>query len=307
MPQSVVQTLILFLLMAAGWGAGRLRHIDEATSKGLSKFLVNFILPALILASMQQPFTADLRDEAFAMLGISFAVYAFAFLAAWLLVRVEGAKGAEAGAHAFGAVFTNAIFMGFPIIQAFFGRASLFAAAIYNIPFQLLAFSVGTYILARGGGKKVRLGPAAFVNPASVTAVVGFGFFLGGVVIPAPLLSALRLLGDTTTPLSMALIGAMLSRIRLRALVGNPRLYVTAAFRLVLFPAAVYGILWALGFRGLLLGLPVVIAAMPVAANAAILAEAYEGDTGTASSLVFLTTVASLATIPVLGIILSGK
>lgn len=304
MSPTLVQTAILFLLLATGFAAGRLRFLDEASSKGLSRFLVNFILPALVISSMQQPFSPALRDEAFLVLGVSFGVYALAFLLAWLLVKVEGAKGGEAGAHAFGAVFTNAIFMGFPVIEAFFGKESLFLASIYNIPFQLLAFSVGAWILAKSGGAHMRLGFSAFVTPAAVAALAGFGLFVGGVAIPEPLLSAARLLGGTTTPLSMVLVGAMLSRMPLRKAVGNPRLYVTSLFRLVLFPATLWLVLKALGCTGLLLGLPVVVAAMPVAANAAILAEAYGGDAGTASSLVFITTVLSVLTIPVLGMLL---
>ncbi len=304
MPQTVVQTLILFALIAVGFFAGRLRFVDESATRGLSKLLVNFILPALIISSMQQPFTPALRDEAFRILGLSFSLYGLGFLLAFPLVKALGARGAEAGAHVFGAVFSNAIFMGFPIIEAFFGRESLFFASIYNIPWQLLAFSVGAFVLARSGGKAARLGLSSFVNPATVAAIAGFLLFIAGIAIPGPILEAARLLGGTTTPLSMVLIGAILSRMESKGVLGNPRLYVTAFFRLALFPAIVYLILFSLGFRGLTLGLPVVVSAMPVAANAAILAEAYDGDARTASSLVFLTTLFSLVTIPMLGFLI---
>ena len=263
MPQSVSQTLILFLLMAVGFAAGKLRFLDEDGSRSISRLLVSFILPALIIASLQRPFTPELRDQAFVALGISIGVYALSFPLAFLLARAERAKGQEAGAHVFGAVFSNVAFMGFPILEAFFGKESLFIASIYNIPFQFLAFSVGPVILSRGSAQKKRLSPSSFVTPAAVAALAGFGLFLGGVVLPAPLYKALDLLGGTTTPLSMLLIGAIISRSDIRAVAGNWRLYATSAFRLVILPALVFAILKALGFSGLMLGLPVVIAAMP--------------------------------------------
>jgi predicted permease len=296
--------LILFLLMAVGFAAGRLRFLDEGGSKAISKLLVNFILPALILSSMQRPFSAGLRDQALVALAISFGVYALAFPLAFLLARLERAPAPESGAHVFGAVFSNVAFMGFPILEAFFGKESIFMASVYNIPFQVLAFSVGPVILAQGSGEGLRIKASSFVTPAAVAAVIGFACFLGGLAFPPTVQRALDLLGGTTTPLSMILIGAIISRMRLRSVAGNPRLYVTTAFRLVLFPAVVYGILRLAGFSGLLLGLPVVIAAMPVAANSAILAEAYGGDAATASSLVVLSTLLSLGTIPVLALIL---
>jgi len=139
-----------------------------------------------------------------------------------------------------------------------------------------------------------------------VASVVGLALFFGGVILPAPLAKALAALGDLTTPLSMAIIGAILSRMSLKGLAGNPRLYATSLYRLAAFPLLVYAALSALGVEGRLLSMPVVIAAMPVAANSAILAKAYGGDADTASSLVFITTAASIVTIPLLAAVFAA-
>jgi malate permease and related proteins len=99
----------------------------------------------------------------------------------------------------------------------------------------------------------------------------------------------------------MALIGAVLANTRLGPVVGNPRLWGTTAYRLVLHPLAVFAIAKAAGLTGLDLGVPVLMAAMPVAANTTILAGVYGGDEVTASGLVFISTAVSLLTIPILG------
>lgn len=303
MTPSLTQTLVLFLLMAVGFFAGKARILDEAGGKSVSRLLVNFILPALIVQSMQRPFSPELRDQAFAMLGVSFLAYAIAFPLAWLLVRAVGAKGPERGAHAFGAIFSNCAFMGFPVVEAILGKDAIFFASIANIPFQLLAFSVGPYILARTAGSSARLSVSSFLTPAAAASAVGFALFIGGVALPAPLGRALTILGDTTTPLSMLLIGSIVARMDFRAAVGRVGLYATSLYRLALFPFALFALLRALGFRGLLLSLPVILAAMPVAANSAILAEAYGGDAKTASSLVLVSTLLSLLSISALAAI----
>jgi malate permease and related proteins len=297
---SVVQTLVLFILMAVGFGAGKARILDEAGAKSISRLLVNFILPALIVQSMQRPFTPELRDFAFSMLAVSFLCYAIAFPLAWIFVKAIGAEGAERGAHAFGAIFSNCAFMGFPVIEAILGKDAIFAASVANIPFQLLAFSVGPYMLAKAAGGSIKLGIASFVTPAAVASFVGFALFVGGLTLPKPLGSALSVLGDTTTPMSMILIGSIVSRMDFRAVSARPRLYATSLYRLALLPLGLYSLLYALGLRGLLLSLPVILAAMPVAANSAILAEAYGGDAETASALVLVSTLLSLVTIPLL-------
>ena len=297
---SVLQTLILFLLMAVGFAAGKARILDAVGNKGLSRLLVNFILPSLIIESMQRPFSSQLRDTAFVMLGVSFMSYAIAFPLAWILQRLIGAKGAEKGPHAFGAIFSNCAFMGFPVVEAILGKDAIFFASVANIPFQFLAFSVGPYILAKTAGSTAKLSLWSFITPAAVASVIGFALFCAGMTLPTPLGKAMTLLGDTTTPMSMILIGSIISRMNLRMAVGRVRLYATSLFRLVFFPAVLFLLLRMLGIKGLLLALPVILAAMPVAANSAILAEAYGGDAETASSLVLVSTLLSLLTIPVL-------
>jgi len=300
LPPSLTQTLVLFLLMAVGFAAGKAKFIDEAGNRAISKLLVNFILPALIVHSMQRPFTPDMLGLAYSTLGFSFLAYALAFPLAFLLVKALRARGGERGAHGFGAIFSNCAFMGFPVIEAILGKDSIFAASVANIPFQIFAFSIGPVMLAGSAGHGIKLGFRSFVTPAAIAAFVGFGLFVGRIELPAALKDAMGLLGGTTTPLSMVLIGSIVSRMDARSALARPRVYATSVFRLAAFPLLLYFALRALGAEGLPLYVPVVLAAMPVAANSAILAQAYGGDYETASSLVLISTLLSIATIPVL-------
>ncbi len=300
LPPSLTQTMVLFLLMAVGFAAGKASFLDEAGNRAISRLLVNFILPALIVHSMQRPFTPDMMSLAYSTLGFSLVSYALAFPLAFLLVKALRARGGERGAHAFGAIFSNCAFMGFPVIEAILGKDAIFAASVANIPFQIFAFSLGPVMLAGSAGRGVKLGLRSFVTPAAVSAFVGFGLFASRIALPAALSDALGLLGGTTTPLSMVLIGSIVSRMDWKKAIAGPRVYATSAFRLAAFPLVLYVILKAIGAEGLSLFVPVVLAAMPVAANSAILAQAYGGDYETASSLVLVSTIMSIATIPLL-------
>ena len=301
--------------MGAGFTAGKLGILKGDTIKGLSKFLLDFTLPALVIHSMQRPFSTELRDQAVGILGFSFIIYTTAFPLAYFLTGLYRKAGnREKGVHRFAMCFSNVGFMGFPVAESLLGKESLFMVSVYNIPFQLLAFSVGTIMVAGRASsdkgerfitsvlKTLRVG----MNPAIIAAITGFIFFLLSVRIPEPLATALNLLGETTTPLSMALIGAVLANTRIGHVAGNPRLWYTTGYRLILHPLIVLVLAKALGLTGLELTVPVLIAAMPVAANTTILAGVYGGDEVTASGLVFFSTVVSLLTIPLLsGLILA--
>ncbi len=321
------QSLILFMLIAAGFAAGRMGVLRPDSTRALSRFLVDFTLPAVIVMSMQRPFSPELRDQALRILLVSSTVYALSFPVAYALTLAYRRAGrAELGVHRFALCFSNVAFMGFPVAEALLGKESLFILSIYNIPFQLLAFSVGVVLIAgrdpaAASGKAaagvtdastaptaplarlgVRLAAAArlLLNPAVASALVGFGLFLGSVTIPQPIAPALDLLGGMTTPLAMVVIGAVLSQTRLSGVVANPRLWVTSFHRLASLPLLLYAGARAAGLAGLELAVPVLAAAMPVAANSTILAGVYGGDEVTASGLVFATTALSLATIPLI-------
>ncbi len=304
MSQSLFQTLILFVLLAAGFAAGKLKVLKAEATTGLSKFLVDFTLPALVIVSMQRPFSAEVRDTALSTLGVSILVYAAAIPLAFLLARALRVPTEQRGVHRFAAVFSNVGFMGFPVMGALFGSESLFIVSVYNIPFQVLAFSAGVVMIAGAG--KGTVGWKSLLNPSAVAAVLGFVLFLSSVSIPEPILSALRILGDTTTPLSMAVIGSILSRANPKTLLGDWRVYVTSLYRVLVFPLALYAVLKFMGATGLTLAVPVMIAAMPIAANTTILATVYDGDSETASGLVLLSTALSLVTLPLLAARLFG-
>lgn len=300
------QVLVLSLLMAVGWIARVTKTLDDDAVNKLSLFVINVTLPALILSSLQKPFSGDLLKEAGIVLGLSFAVYALSFLLAAFLPELFGVEKRSRGVYRVAVVFSNVGFMGFPVVQTIFGPDALFLLAVYNVPFNLLAFSIGAWLIARDGGARVGLHWRMFVNVNVVATLLGFLLFLLSVRFPPALAKTLQVTGDATTPVSMIAIGAILGRMRLHAIFGHWRVWVFTAIRLAVIPAIVFGILALFGVRGLLLALPPVVAAMPVAANTSILASVYKGDVETASLLVFLSTLLSVVTIPAAAALLQG-
>lgn len=307
LPPSVLQSLILFLLIAVGYAAGKLAVLRGETVRAISRFIIDFTLPAMVLISMQRPFSPDLRDQALRILGISAILYTLSFPLAYMAARLyRSASEPERGVHRFAMCFSNTGFMGFPVAEALLGRQSLFIVAIYNIPFQILAFSVGVLMIARPSRaaatrhERFLATLKALRSPAIVSAALGFVFFLSSIRIPDPFYTALDMLGSTTTPLAMVLIGAILAQTRFGHVLANPRIWLTTLYRLVLHPLVILVLARAAGLHGLELAVPVLITAMPVATNATILAGAYGGDEVTASGLVFISTIVSLITIPLL-------
>ena len=305
------QIFALFALMAVGYTLARFGVVEQGAVKGMSALIVKATLPALIVMSMQKPFSGELFGEAMVTLAVATLFYAGIIglsLAAAALLRVDRQR---AGAFAFALSFSNCAFVGFPVVESILGADALFLTSIHNILFNVLAFSAGILIMSggsrtgggsAGGGGGVSL--AKLFNINVIAAIAGFVLFLFSVKIPEILAIPMRMIGGLTTPLAMVVTGAMLARTPIRSVVGDWRLYAVSALRLLVWPAITAVVLRLFGVSGQLYAITVIVAAMPSASNTSMIAEVYGGDTGTASSVVFLTTLFSVVTIPLLAILL---
>ncbi len=298
------QCAVLFSLMLAGFAARKLGVLERGAGGMLSRLLLRLSLPALILMSMQKDYDPALAGESWAMLGVSMGYYALSFALAFLIPVLTRTPRERRGVMRFSMCFSNVGFMGYPVLGALLGQEAVFAGSIFNVPFHFLAYSLGAWILVKEHNAEVRLDLKLFLSPALVATVAGFALFLASIRIPAPLSDGIRLLGDMTTPLSMVTVGAMLADSKPARFLFDWRSYVTALVRLALIPLAMLFSLRALGAEGLLLGVPVIVAAMPAAANGPILAAVYGGDTEEAGAVVLITTTLSILSIPLVALAL---
>ena len=296
------QIFILVLLIAAGYVAVSTKIVDPRATRGLSGLLINITIPALIVASMQVPFTPERLVGAETLILATGMLYVFSFALAWAVSKAMRVPAAEEGVLQFAIVFGNVGFMGFPVALTLFGEESLFYVAIFNLVFNVLVFSVGIAMLTEGRGKG--FDPKLLLNPGIAASVVGLALFLGSVEIPSPFIDAIGLLGGVTTPLAMIIVGAMLATFPAREMVGDWRIWATSAVLLLAVPVA-YCYLFSPVFSDPLVnGVMITMAAMPAAANTAIFAEQYGADARLASQIVFVSTIGSLVTIPLMTTVL---
>ena len=296
------QIFILVLLIAAGYVAVSAKIVDPRATRGLSGLLINITIPALIVASMQVPFTPERLAGAETLVLATGMLYVFSFAIAWAVSKAMRVPPAEEGVLQFAIVFGNVGFMGFPVALTLFGRESLFYVAIFNLFFNVLVFSVGIAMLTEGRGKG--FDPKLLLNPGIAASVVGLALFLGSVEIPSPFIDSIDLLGGVTTPLAMIIGGAMLATFPAREMVGNWRIWVASAVLLLAVPAAYCYLLAPCFADPYINGIMITMAAMPAAANTVIFAEQYGADSRLAAQSVFVSTIGSLVTIPLIATVM---
>lgn len=292
----------LFAIVGVGYAAKKLRIMSENFDKSLSRLIINLALPAMIIGSVLSANALPSLENILLTFALACGSYAALILIAYTLTAVMRISVGHRGVFKFMLTFGNVGFIGFPVVSAIYGHDALIYAAIFNLPFNFLVFTIGVWFLTQdnedSAPDKVTL--KTFLSPAIVSCVVAIACALLNVHSVPIVGDAFSTLGSLTTPAALLIIGSSLANMPARALVGGPRLWIASLFRLVVSPVCIYLIFRLLVPDPLLLGVIVIVSGMPVATNGTMLCYQYGGDSKTMAQGTFVTTILSMASIPVL-------
>lgn len=296
------QVGILFVLMAVGFGCRKAKLLTDQAIRGIVDLLVVIVTPALVLHAFQRPFDpAMLRGLGFVALA---ALIGHAVAIALVTVLIRHRNVASQNVLRVAAVFSNAGFMGIPLEQALLGETGVFYGVVYVGVFNIVMWSWG-YCTIRNFSLRQLAGPEfrlMLVNPGTVGLALGLPVFFASVTLPPVLHQPVAFLADLNTPLAMIVIGYYLAGAKFRAMFGSAAAYLSAGFRLLVYPLLVIGALAALRGvmaldRTMMIAL-VVSSAAPVAALTSMLAARYDSDVDLSVGLVSGTTLLSILTMP---------
>ncbi len=302
----VNQIIVLGILVVIGFIATKFRMISNEIKDGIARIIVKITMPLLIFTSISN---LNLTAE---MLKNGIAVLIFAFISLFLLFgcgilssKLLNIQGTTQNVYIAHMMFGNVIFLGFPLFQALYPDGQgIFYAVFFNIANDALLWTLGVYLLSKHADSQEGSGLKRLANPNTIAFVIGL-FILGiGIPIPSAVNQALSGLGQTTIYLSMLFIGAALAGISLKGIYKRYSIFVLNSIKMIIAPIVVVLLLnWTNSVLGLgisdvakiVIGLQV---AMPAMATVAVLANDYQSDYVYAAENVFVSTVLSLVTLP---------
>ena len=301
------QIMVLFLLLIIGYIGKKYKVISNDMNHDVSNLILFIALPALMITSLSSyDFSRDMLLKSGKLMTISVGVYALSIALSYLIPKLLKIEGTNRDIFQFMVVFSNVGFMGYPVVNAVFGSQGIFYTALYNLPFNILLWTFGVMVMSRPmrGKSKPKLNDRGsldlmvLLNPGIVSVFIGFAMFLTSTKLPIQIFQALDMLGNTTTPLSMIFVGSILADMEVKKIFTNKDAFIGSTVRLIVLPLIVLIILKPFHLDKIMIGIPVIITAMPGAANCTIMAEKYGNDSRLGSQVVFISTLLSMITIP---------
>lgn len=294
----LTQTIALFILIFIGYIIKKLNVLKDSDIKGISELIVKVTLPLLIIDSMAIDFSKEKIIFSIVVFVISSAAFLIKNIFGKKLVKIIRSKGSEADVYRSMILFSNSAFMGFPVVEAVYGKEGIFYAAIINVSFTIFIWTLGIDILDKKNTKKTTLD--LLRKPGIVSIIVGLFFFFLPIEIPKIINIPVVMVGNMTTPLAMITIGAMLTESNIFEIFKEKKLFFMSAIRLILFPILFMFSLFLLPLPSKIVGILLILESMPVASTVAIFSKQYDSDYKLASKGVFLSTLLNIITIPII-------
>lgn len=297
--------LLMFLYAVPGFLLCKTKKVTAEHLPLLSSVLVYICTPALLCSAFMD---LEFSWELFGQMGLFFVASFLGQLAFMLLVLFFTRKKSSAKTRmvSVGSVLGNVGFFGLPVITALFPENPEVAcySAMYVVSMNILVFTAGVYGLT--GDKQYVSLKKALLNPTTLGLLAALPFFFFGLkaYLPEVFTGGISLVGKMSAPLCMVVLGVRLATVPFKQLITRPEVYLTCAFKLLVFPlfcyACVYFLPVAQTFKASLL----ILSAAPAAAVLLSLAEIHHTQQDTAADIVLLSVILCVVTLPVLSLLI---
>ena len=287
------QTVVMFLYMFAGYILFRTEKMTIRGSKDIANLLVYVVIPAVIVDS----FCVEYSHAKLIQLAQSAFLSALGIGTAMVIAAVIFRKHPVDN---FGSAFSNAGFIGIPLVQAALGNKAVFYMVAIVALMNMLQWSYGVKVIT---GERSAVGVKHLLfNPIFASIIIGLILFLTnmGSHLPDIISSTLNGLSALNAPLAMLVLGSYLAQSDIKKMLTSAHLYWVSTVRLILIPAVTLLIFSFIPVDEDIFMTAFIALSTPIGANVAVYAQLYDGDYPYACQAVAMTTLISIITLPLM-------
>ena len=297
----VTMTKLLFT-MAVGFYLNKKNILDQETSKKMSAMVVNFTAPLLIISSASQV-AGDNQSVILLMLFSGLFLYFLFPVISLAAAKLVHAPSDCRGVYQCMVMLANTAFMGYPVVQALYGESAIVYTTIFNFGYNILFYTYGSFLMDKDAGQASKFEPRRLLSAGFLAGMVALIIPFSGITLPDMILQPCSFIGNITTPMSMLIVGSNMANYPIRDIFSEKRIYVMAFIRLLVMPVLTAAYMSLLTDDPLLICMTAMTIGMPVGSMVAMASSKYEKQGRIGSISVVMTTICSMATIPILAVI----
>ncbi|MCD8299863.1 MAG: AEC family transporter [Clostridiales bacterium] len=298
-----VSVFILFVLIFLGYFLGKKEVIHKDSIPDFSNLVLKVTLPVTVFCSIVDQQGGTGLKSCWQIFPAMIILYALSLLITFLAIKLFRVKKEDQGVWLFTGMLANNGFMGLPLALSVFGSEGMFVMALANVVLNVILFSLGVKVLTihYNVKQKISLRQMLF-NNINIAVVIGFIFLLINIPVPSFVDQLLTYIANITSGLSMIVVGLSLSRLAFREVFTDRTMFGLAAVRLAVIPLVTVLILRILPIHldPMINSILIMNAALPAASTQSMITEQYGTNTAAAGRAVFMTTLFSIASVPLI-------
>lgn len=284
------QIIVMFILMMIGFVFYKIKFISDQGSKDIGKILLYLVIPIVIIRNFMMEFNTENVNALVSSTVISVIAMAISVAVSYLFF------GKKDGVANFSAAFSNAGFIGIPLISATLGESAVLYISMMIVLINVLQWTYGVFTMS--GDSSVMKPKKIITNPIVISVLIGLIIFITQLPIPPIVDNVFELCAGINTPLAMMVSGVYLAQSDLKAMLKKVSIYKVSLVRLIIIPLIILAVFMVLPFGTTEIKLAIFIAAAcPVGSNVAIFAQQYNADYHSAVEQVCMTTILCLVTL----------
>lgn len=291
------QMLTLLIMIGGGYVVTKMGMLDEHTNKQMSKMIVNFFSPLLVISCAAESVgSISLKTMGTVML-IAVGMFAVFIAAGMILSPFFDKRTEQRKIYQMMFVFSNLGFIGIPVVSSILGSEYVVYVTEFMMVNTIVLYTYGIALLEeRFSVKSLK----EMINPGTIAGIAAVLIIVSGTRLPDFIKTAVAYLGNVTSPMALVSVGFSLVQADLRKIFVQRRLYVFAVVKLLLIPLIMLPVLKMVTGDAALISVCMIMFGMPVG-NMPLLLGTQKGIDGTTcSAAIILTTILCVFTVPIL-------
>lgn len=283
--------LPVFIIIAVGYGYARLRGERVRTDiVSVNRVSMDVLCPLLVFTALAAKDFDLAHSGTLILAGVLISLGSG--LLAWPVARMFGY---DVRSFVPPMMYNNCGNMGLPLAVLAFGSSGLPAAVALFMACNLIYFSVGIKIIESGRSYHTPMWKF-LVSPMMLAMAIGMVFAVFRIALPAPLMQALKMLGDACIPLMLFALGVRMLDVSFKS-------WHIGVVGAIVCPVGGLIVAWlldhVLSLNPMQRGQMYLFASLPPAVFCFMVAEQYKQEPDKVASIVLLGNLAALAFVPV--------
>lgn len=289
------QVAVLLLFALIGCFLVKKKIINPDHSSLLSSLAVYVFLPCTAFNTFCSNFTVTYLSEKYPLILVSLGLLVVLILLGKVLAKKLQPTGYDRAVYEYALIIANGSYMGYPLMQSLYGQEGLLDMMVFALPIFVYTYTLGYELLTEQTGKGFSW--KRLLTPVTVAMLLGCVVGLVGIPMPGIITQATSSAAACLGPAGMLLLGIALAKFDSKELLAHKAVYIVTAMRLIVIPVAIFAVLKLLKLDFAML-VAIMTYAMPSGLNVIVFPQLIGHDCTRGAAVVLISTVLSLATIP---------